>query len=222
MSAEATRRAFLAGAAGIAGGAAFALPVAAPDAATELVAAVVWRWLRGTGLEYCELGRRAAGWRLAGSTVALVEARPVRVEYEVLCDPAWRTTGTTVVRRDAAGERRIALRAAGGRWWREGREVPELAGCLDVDLGWSPSTNTLPIRRLGLAVSQTSPPLTMAWLRWPDLELLPLAQEYTRLAEREYLYASRGGSFQARVAVDAQGLAIDYEGVWERIASSAP
>ena len=77
-----------------------------------------------------------------------------------------------------------------------------------------PSTNTLPIRRLRLAVG-ASKTIQAAWLRFPDLEVVKAAQTYTRLDELTYRYAS--GTFQADLAVDDEGLVTAY-GPWRRTA----
>jgi hypothetical protein len=91
-----------------------------------------------------------------------------------------------------------------------------IAGCVDIDLGWSPSTNTIPIRRLNLRVGARSGPLTMAWVRFPDLTLGPLGQDYECLEERRYRYTSRGGGFRAIIEVDDEGLVVEYEGLSQR------
>jgi uncharacterized glyoxalase superfamily protein PhnB len=72
-------------------------------------------------------------------------------------------------------------------------DTPRLAldGCIDVDLGFSPSTNLLPIRRLRLAVGQRAA-VRAAWVRFPELTLEVLEQTYTRLSESTYLYESAG------------------------------
>ncbi len=110
------------------------------------------------------------------------------------------------------GLERFELVRAGAAW--------TLRGCLDVDLSWSPSTNTLPIRRLGLEVGQASAALTAAWVRFPDLALIPLEQEYRRLSDRRYRYTSRGGAFTAEIDVDEHGLVVNYGDFWKRVAGS--
>jgi hypothetical protein len=96
-------------------------------------------------------------------------------------------------------------------------EIPAVAGCLDVDLAFTPATNILPLRRLGLAVGE-SREMTAAWVRFPDLSIEPLAQRYTRLDERRVRYESRGGAFTAELEVDELGLVVRYPPLWERVA----
>jgi hypothetical protein len=66
-------------------------------------------------------------------------------------------------------------------------------------------------------VGARSGPIVAAWVRFPDLALEPLPQEYERLAESRYRYSSRGGSFVAQLEVDEHGLVLDYEGQWRRV-----
>jgi hypothetical protein len=97
-------------------------------------------------------------------------------------------------------------------------EIPAVAGCLDLDLAFTPATNILPLRRLGLAVGE-SREMTAAWVRFPDLSVEPLAQRYTRLDERRVRYESRDGSFTAELEVDEIGLVVRYPPLWERVAA---
>jgi uncharacterized protein len=94
--------------------------------------------------------------------------------------------------------------------------VPELAGALDVDLGFTPATNTQPIRRIGLEVGESAS-VRSAWLRFPELRLEPLEQTYTREAEQSFRYRALvdGEPFIARLDTDAFGRVLRYEGLWE-------
>ena len=179
----------------------------------------LWRRLDGRGWERFELTRDEGLWRLRGTILARADGGPAEARYEVTCDPGWRTLRTTVTLRDDAGERSLDLVADAGRWSVDGVEIAAVRGCVDVDLEWSPSTNTLPIRRLAISVGGATGALRMAWVRFPALTLEPLSQEYRRIAPDRYHYTSGGGSFEADIAVDAEGLVAAYEGGWERVAS---
>lgn len=120
--------------------------------------------------------------------------------------------------REGAGAGRASGSATGGLRLSPGAvEIPAVAGCLDVDLAFTPATNILPLRRLGLAVGE-SREMTAAWIRFPNLSIEPLAQRYTRLDERRVRYESRGGAFTAELEVDELGLVVRYPPLWERIA----
>ncbi|PYQ47738.1 MAG: hypothetical protein DMF78_22920, partial [Acidobacteria bacterium] len=144
------------------------------------------------------------------------DGAPLEARYGVSCDEAWVTRAVAVHLYGPAGDRALRLAAQDGRWYDEDVERESVRGCVDVDLGWSPSTNTLPIRRLGLAVGQDRA-VTAAWVRFPELTLEPLAQEYRRLDERRYRYSSAGGRFTAELEVDEDGLVTTYGEIWARV-----
>jgi uncharacterized protein len=186
---------------------------------SRVVAGGLWRWVGRTGLERFALLQEDAGWVLAGTLLTTDGHAPVEARYEVACDARWRTTRVEV-RLEAGGvERALGLRVdvETGRWYEGDREHESLRGCLDADLNWSPSTNTLPIRRLQPEVGARSGVVTAAWIRFPQLTLEPLAQEYERLSERRYRYTSAGGAFTAEIDVDEHSLVVDYGEVWRRV-----
>jgi len=163
--------------------------------------------------ELCTLTLRDGGLSLVGTVLGAEGGLPVRIEYQVMADGAGMTTAVHV--RDLRGfvARTIALaRDARGGWTVDGRPTPLLSRCTDVDLGCSPSTNTLPIRRLRLGVG-SSHTIQAAWVRFPELTVVKAAQTYTRLDELTYHYAS--GDFQAELSVDDDGLVTTYA-AWQR------
>jgi hypothetical protein len=186
------------------------------DSTAQLVVSGLWRWLQGTGLERFEFLRAGDEWIFRGTILTLAHDAAAEARYEITCDHSFHTKSANVSVRDAAGERSVRIVSEDGRWFENGAENQTVAGALDIDLGWSPSTNTLPIRRFGLEIGQTSGEFIAAWVRFPELTLQPLPQEYLRLGERKYRYSSRGGAFVAELLVDDHGLVINYEGFWQR------
>lgn len=176
-----------------------------------------WRRLDVPGREQARVEQTAAGWRLTSELDAEDEGVAARLRYTIDCDREWRTR-SALIEGEANGEPvRFALTADGeGHWRRDGAPLPALDGALDVDLGFTPMTNTLPIRRLGLEVGETAP-VRSAWLRFPELHLESLEQTYTREAERAFGYRAQvdGEPFTARLDTDACGRVLLYEGLWE-------
>ncbi len=104
-------------------------------------------------------------------------------------------------------------RSPSGAWSVGGAEAPTLHGCDDIDLGFSPVTNLLPIRRLALEVSAKSI-VRAAWIRFPELTAELLVQTYERVSTDRYVYESAGGAFRRELHVDEFGCVIDYPGLW--------
>jgi len=113
------------------------------------------------------------------------------------------------------GRRLSATVQEDGRWQISGRERIDLQGCTDADLEISPSTNTIPIRRLGLPIGG-SRELRAAWVRFPQLTIEPSRQRYTRLAEDRYRFENVDSGFSAEITVDEVGLILHYPGLWGR------
>lgn len=183
----------------------------------NLLRALLWRRMDVPGVEHFRLWRTAEGPRLEGTAVTQIDGVPLAARYVVACSLAWETRSVSVEVESGAEARTLELAADGtGEWWMNGQRVEKLAGCQDVDLGITPSTNTLPIRRLALAVGEGRE-VTAAWVRFPDLSVTAFPQRYTRLANGRYRYESRGGSFTADLDTDELGLVVRYSTLWERV-----
>jgi hypothetical protein len=177
-------------------------------------ATILWRRLDSPGHDTAALLRVPDGWHLSGVAVLAESGRPCRLEYEIACDARWLTRrcslrgyiGATTVNLDVA-------RNDTGEWTLEGALARNLDGCDDIDLGFSPATNLLPIRRLGLDVG-ASAVVRAAWVRFPELTTEVLEQVYTRLTLDHYLYESAGGSFRRTLIVDEVGFVVDYPDLW--------
>lgn len=176
-----------------------------------------WRRLDVPGREEAHVERTDAGWRLTGALEVEDGGVAAVLRYTVDLDAGWRTR-SALIEGMANGEPvRFDLACDGaGNWSRDGVPLPALAGADDVDLGFTPATNTLPIRRLSLAVGETRA-VRSAWLRFPELRMEPLEQTYTRRAERVFRYHALvdGEPFTARLDTDDLGRVLRYEGLWE-------
>lgn len=180
--------------------------------------AVVWRQLDGRGMEHSRLTDDDGAPLIEGTAVVVEAAVPWRLTYEVRCDIAWRTRSALVSGRAGATDRRLTIDADGqGRWTVDGQPRADLDGCLDVDLGFTPSTNTLPLRRLRLAIGADAT-IDVAWMEFPGLAVTRAAQRYTRLAERTYRFEHLATGFVADLDVDADGFVVTYPDGWTRLA----
>lgn len=178
------------------------------------VRSVMWKPVEETGFEVLELYERD-GWRLEGNVLMPFDGAPAHVIYIIQCNEHWQTKEVWITVHRHPGTH-LSLRRK-KRWFVNNRVRTDLADCVDVDLGITPATNTLPIRRLNLEIGE-SREVTAAWVRFPSLDVEPLVQTYTRLGESEYRYESP--NFETRVLVDELGLVVEYERGWTRVSSS--
>jgi hypothetical protein len=198
----------------------------------HVLRAVLWQGVFRSGAEWCELAREENGWRLSGTALVATGGEPSFARYDIALAADWSTHQARIELRTgvAAQERRLHLRTDQDRVWHverdpeSGADVPyddlkAVRGLIDIDLGFTPATNTLPICRLAPAVGQAVD-VTALWVRFPELTIEPLPQRYTRSSEYRYRYESAGGAFVADLEVDDLGLVVTYEGGWRRIAAS--
>ena len=177
-----------------------------------------WAAVGGVGTEYLNISVEADGVVAKGVVVGDRGAEPYGLVYTVLLDAGWRTRMVEVSR--PADGHSLSLQSDGEGRWRDqrlGLPLPQLDGCLDVDIAATPFTNTLPIRRGTWAAGQ-SRAFTMAYVSVPDLLVSRVAQRYTCIEERKkFLYENVPNDFQAELAVDAHGLVVDYPGLFRRL-----
>ena len=183
---------------------------------------VLWRRLDLPGHEIGRLDAVDDGWRLSGTAVFVHERRPCKFDYAVSCDAAWQTQSAQVS--GVIGRQTIELRVSVDshrRWRLNGIECAEVEGSIDIDLGFSPSTNLLPIRRLALRVGDEAQ-VKAAWLPFPSLRFEPLPQIYRHEGERSYRYELADGTFVRMLDVNASGFVMHYPDLWQAESASTP
>ena len=176
---------------------------------------IFWRRLDLPGHETGKLSPRDEGWELSGTAQFTYERHPCKLDYLVISDSGWRTTSAQVV--GAVGDREIDLGVSVDserRWYLNGVECAVVAGCMDIDLGFSPSTNLLPIRRLSLAVGERAE-VRAAWLPFPSFTFELLQQVYRRVGKSTYRYESGDGIFVRMIEVNVVGFVTSYPDLWE-------
>lgn len=177
---------------------------------------------------------------LAARGIAMAAAPvPYTCRYELVTDETWATVRLEVSCEGAGWLRTLRLERAAGRWRAStaeqgdldaalaaagqpraglpGTEDPDrLEAALDVDLGASPLSNTLPVRRLGLlqAPPGTSHRIQVAWVLVPGLAVVPAEQVYTAIDASTVGYASEG--FTAELTLDQNGYVVHYPGLARR------
>jgi hypothetical protein len=173
-----------------------------------------WRRLDTPGHDAAQVNRTADGWRLEGTAVFAHELGPARVSYWVDCAPDWRT------RRGGfsgwVGDQRCDVnvtRSETGRWELDGEAIDGLEACLDLDFGFTPSTNFLQLHRCGLSVGKAAD-FPVAWLDVPAASLTSLPQRYEKRSATTYWYESPQGPYSALLEIADSGFVRTYPGLW--------
>jgi len=182
------------------------------------VRSILWRGVDPFSAELFRLVRGDRAWDLHGVVLADLPDGGTEIRYLLRVDELWRShrlrlemTGAHAGTLDLVGDGR-------GSWSVDGERATDLDGCLDVDVGITPSTNTLPIRRLDPRPGHPTIDVRVAWVRLPDLTVEPAEQSYARADERTWIFGSDG--FEAELAVDEDGLVVTYGDLWTRVVAT--
>lgn len=175
---------------------------------------ILWRRLDQEGHDACLLCKTDDGWRLKGHALFLHDGQACSLAYVVDCDAGWGTRSARVGGFVGTQELRYEIkRLADGQWMLNGMEQAEVAGLVDADLGFTPATNLLAIRRFDLAIGAATP-APAAYMALPELRLERLDQSYRRLDGSRYAYAAPKFGYDAVLTVSSAGFVLYYPGLW--------
>ncbi len=191
----------------------------------ETTTVTAWEWLDRPGLELSTLVCSPDRISWEGQAVVALDRYPVKVKYRFLLDAAWQFQHADLECAFGQETARASLTRTQSRWIVNGLQRPDLAPCEDIDFEGSPATNSLPIRRLRWESGQARM-LVMAFIRLPDLSVIPVAQRYTQMpptrdseigTPTHYEYLAVDSGFREVIEVDAQGLVLHYPRCWLRV-----
>jgi hypothetical protein len=175
-------------------------------------------------------GVTATGIQLGANPV------PYRVDYELDAPERFLTRRFEVRSAGTGWSRRIELTHDGdGRWTcaaehdgdvelpPPGVDAETLCDARDCDLGLSPLTNFMPVRRHALHEHEGSANFVMAWVSVPDLEVFASAQRYAHVRGEgstsvvRFVDRGRFAGFTADLELDSDGLVVVYPDLARRI-----
>jgi len=179
-----------------------------------------WARLDSPGLEVAEVRIGRDSVELTGDAV-LTDSAPTRLRYVLTCTGSWEFLRGSVETERAGEQRRLTIERKDGQWFCNGSVRPDLASCQELDLMGTPSTNSIPVRRLAWAPNE-SRTLRMAYVELPDLAIRVDEQRYTRLSDRKdsvqrFRYQNVRTGFGADLEIDAVGIVVSYPPYWRRI-----
>ncbi len=182
---------------------------------------IMWTPWNGKGLEHVHLAQSQELVLMDGLVIGSEGGVPFRLHYEMQCDGQWRVRRAHLRLLSHPFTTLQLVTDGAGSWTTEtGETLPELTGCLDIDISATPFTNTLPIRRLSFMPGQ-SYELNVVYISIPQMLLRNEKQRYTLLERTSgaarYRYEGLATGFSAELSVDADGLALDYPGLFRRV-----
>lgn len=137
------------------------------------------------------------------------------LRYRVECGADWSTRHADVTGWIGERDVRLIMTRRRNGWDVDGVpvEAADFASLLDVDLGFTPATNTNAIRRLSLGVGAEAE-TTALWFDLDNWCVKPLRQVYRRLGVDLYEYASPDHDYRVVLKVNGHGLVVNYPKLW--------
>jgi hypothetical protein len=191
-----------------------------------------------------------ADWRAETATVRLTSSGltargtqlgatpfPYRMEYELDARHNWVTEQLSVTIETPSSRRSIQLTHDGRGTWKceatmdghaglppPGGRASDVDGAIDCDLGFSPLTNLMPIRRHSLNTHAGGHDFVMAWVSVPDLRLIRAEQRYEHVTsdgkQSVVRYVGKHRGFTGQLTLDADGFVVAYPEMARLVAST--
>jgi hypothetical protein len=197
---------------------------------------LIWRGIEEWRAEATTVELGSGALRATGTQIA-DEPLGYRLDYELETGERFVTRTLAITARGSGWRRSLRLgRAEGGAWTIDaeasgeaamappGGDAAALAEALDCDLGFSPFTNLMPIRRHALHQGPGEREFTMAWVSVPELTVVAARQRYTHLGADEggatVRFESLDGEFagfRAELELDRDGLIRFYPELARRV-----
>jgi hypothetical protein len=170
--------------------------------------AKIWVRLDRPGNNACRFAETGDDLLIEGSLMAEGEET---MHYRIR---ATRSGATQRARIDVGDQMHVIERGDDKVWTLNGVAADIAPTVRDIDLGLTPATKTLMIRRLDLGVGDAAE-LTSAWLDPSDWQLKPLRQTYRRTGETTYDYSAPDYDYAGEFVVDDYGIVLTFPGLWQ-------
>lgn len=180
---------------------------------------LMWRSIEVPGFEHVRVDDSHPGWDVYDSMLVREHGGQVRRGgYTLILDKDFRTLEIRImVEQEPGSMAALHLLANGDGIWTDAdeRRIPGLDGCIDVDIQWSPLTNSLPVRRLDLQPGEERE-IEVAYIELPSLTVRGVTQRYTSLGDRSVRYTSETRDVVRELTLDQDGFVIEYPDLFQR------
>jgi uncharacterized protein len=179
---------------------------------------VKWRGLEHDSIETCRITSSDEGIVVKSE----IAGRDLSMRYEIRTDPHWLTIYCALSGQLANFEFQFLFERGRNKIWKanglSGRDRSDSVfdQCDYVDISLTPFTNTLPINNLVLPEKEARE-IKVVYFDFSEQTIRPVRQRYTKLSADLYHYENVPNDFEADIRVDADGLVVDYPGLFSRV-----
>lgn len=175
-----------------------------------------WEGLQYNSQEICQVKTLKDTIEVSSSIKGDHEGRFFYIQYHIVVNQAWQAMELAISINMNNQADDFLFRSNGkGEWQFNGKSAPELEGCIDVDISFTPFTNTLPIRRLNMRPGDTRE-IKVLYVNVTEKKISPLKQQYGCISAGSYHYRDVPNDFEAVISIDEDGYVTDYPGLFKR------
>ncbi|WPQ62357.1 putative glycolipid-binding domain-containing protein [Chitinophaga sancti] len=143
--------------------------------------------------------------------------KPWLVRYTLTLNPRWEAQ-TVIIEVMSEQNYTIELYKNDLQQWlnEKGEHLKAFDGCVDVDISFTPFTNSLPINRLQLTKGEGQN-ISVVWVDIKNGDVKRVKQRYLNKGSKIYKYENEHSGYISELIVDDEGYVVDYPGVWQKI-----
>lgn len=154
---------------------------------------------------------------IAGTAVFGHLGQVANLSYSLICDEQWASTLATITGWIGPKDFHMTIeRDRDKHWCVDGEKIHVPSGLQDIDLGFTPASNTIAIRRLSLSVGEQAKTVAL-WLDTDDWTVKPLRQRYRCIENNVFGYSSPQHDYHATITVNDFGVVTDYPKLWAMV-----
>jgi len=178
-----------------------------------MTASALWQRLDLPGHDAAFLSAGGEGWLLRGMAVFGQGGEPACVAYEVATLRDWSTLRGELHGHCHGRAFRHVIERRDEGWYFDGRLQAGLDAALDLDFGFTPSTNLLQMKRVVLGRTGAVD-LPVAWFD-PGMDALALLpQRYERRGAASFWYQAPTVGYEGMLELADSGFVARYPGLW--------
>jgi len=143
--------------------------------------------------------------------------KPWQVNYTLTLNPRWEAQ-TVFIEVMSEQNYTIALHKNELQQWlnEKGEHLEAFDGCVDVDISFTPFTNSLPINRLQLTKGEGQD-IRVVYVDVRNGVVKTVKQRYLNKGSQIYKYENEDSGYISELIVDKDGYVVDYPGIWQQI-----
>lgn len=175
-------------------------------------------WKGKTSMEVFTLEYNDQGLVAGGIINDVLIGKELGIRYKIIMDALWKISEVNISSVSNL-DLWLQFKSDGKGQWLNGlgQHLPELDGCLDVDISATPFTNSIPIQKMD---NRKKKRFKVLYINAEDFSFDVVEQVYTNMGAGKYRYENMKNKFSIELNMDDYGLLEEYPGYFKTVYTS--